>query len=509
VTFLDQVDADPDAPAVDDLTRQRTRGELLDRARRLGRWMLADGGVPVGGHLSVLMGNRVELIDLLLAAQQNGTWLTAVNWHLTASEVAYILDDSAATILFTDPEHEAVAREAAAAAGHEVPVVVAGPELDALAAHPDDEPFALDGPGGGTMLYTSGTTGRPKGVKRRRQPSLAEAMATTSRSGLVLGLDGLGPHLVTGPLYHAAPLGFAAIDLANGSELVLMPRWHESHCLQLIQERGVRNSHVVPTMCVRLLRLPEEERAAFDASSLHTVLHGAAPIAPSTKHQMIQWWGPVLTEYWGSTEGGVFTLVDAEAWLTKPGTVGKAIPVYEVFAVDADGERLPPGQVGTLYTHNLTTDEVFEYHQAAEKTAAAHLAPGTFTMGDVGHVDEDGYVFLSDRAANMIISGGVNIYPAEIEQVLIDHPAVADVAVFGIPDDEWGEQVKAAVELVKGTAPSPALADELLAFARARLAGYKVPRSLDFEDALPRHPSGKLYVRRLRDRYWQGRERKI
>ena len=273
-----------------------------------------------------------------------------------------------------------------------------------------------------------------------------------------------------------------------------MPRWDESQCLRLIQERAVRNSHVVPTMCVRLLRVPEEERAAFDPSSLSTVLHGAAPIAPSTKHQMIEWWGPVLTEYWGSTEGGVFTLVDSTAWLTKPGTVGKAIPTYEVFAVDADGERLPAGEVGTLYTHNLVTDEVFEYHQAEEKTAAAHLAPGTFTMGDVGHVDEDGYVFLSDRAANMIISGGVNIYPAEIEQVLIDHPAVADVAVFGIPDDEWGEQVKAAVELQDGYEPSTELEADLLLFARERLAGFKVPRSVDFEDELPRHPTGKLYT---------------
>jgi long-chain acyl-CoA synthetase len=355
------------------------------------------------------------------------------------------------------------------------------------------------------MLYTSGTTGRPKGVKRRRQESLEQTLGTSQGSGGLLGLDGKGPHLVTGPLYHAAPLGFAAIDLANGAELVLMPRWDEHQCLQLIQERGVRNSHVVPTMCVRMLRMPEEERASFDPSSLHTVLHGAAPIAPSTKHKMIEWWGPVLVEYWGSTEGGVFTLVDSEAWLTKPGTVGKAIPIYEVFAVDADGTKLPPGEVGTLYTHNLLTDEVFEYHQAEEKTAAAHLEPGTFTMGDVGYVDEDGYVFLSDRAANMIISGGVNIYPAEIEQVLIEHPAVADVAVFGIPDEEWGEQVKAAVELQPGYEPSTELEADLLLYARERLAGFKVPRTVDFEDELPRHPTGKLYTRLLRDKYWQDR----
>ena len=505
MSFLDKVAADPDAPAVDDLSRRRTRGELLDRGRRLGHWMLDDGGVAAAGHLAMLMGNRVEFLDVLIAAQHSGTWVTAINWHLTAPEVAYILDDSASTLLFTDPENEVVARAAAELAEREIDVVVTGPDFEVLAAHANDAPFALDGPGGGTMLYTSGTTGRPKGVKRRRQPSLGETLAMGGAAGLVLGLDGKGPHLVTGPLYHAAPLGFAAIDLANGSELVIMPRWDESQCLQLIQERAVRNSHVVPTMCVRLLRVPDEERAAFDPTSLSTVLHGAAPIAPTTKHKMIEWWGPVLTEYWGSTEGGVFTLVDSEAWLTKPGTVGAPSRATRCSPSTPQGERLPTGEVGTLYTHNLVTDEVFEYHQAQEKTDAAYLAPGTFTMGDVGHVDDDGFVFLSDRAANMIISGGVNIYPAEIEQVLIEHQAVADVAVFGIPDEDWGEQVKAAVELTAGFEPSAALEADLLLFARQQLAGFKVPRSVDFEDELPRHPTGKLYTRLLRDKYWQDR----
>ena len=505
MTLLDHATADPHAPAVDDLIRTRSRGELVDRAIRIGRWMLDTGGVEVGGHVSMLLNNRVEMVDLLVAAQLSGIWMTAVNYHLTAAEVAYILEDSGSSILFTDPDNERVAREAAGLVPGEVSVVVAGSALDAISTAGSDEPFPLDGPGGGTMLYTSGTTGRPKGVKRVRQASLGATLAMGAAAGMTLGLDGKGPHLVTGPLYHAAPLGFAAIDLANGGELVLMPRWDEAQCLQLIQERGVRNSHVVPTMCVRLLRLPDGERAAFDSSSLSTVLHGAAPIAPQVKQRMIEWWGPVLTEYWGSTEGGVFTLVDSTAWLTKPGTVGKAIASYEVFAVDGDGQPLPAGEVGTLYTRNLVTDTVFEYHQAPDKTDAAHLAPGTFTMGDVGHVDEDGYVFLSDRAANMIISGGVNIYPAEIEQELLEHPAVADVAVFGIPDDEWGEQVKAAVELVDGYEPSDELAAAIILFARERLAGYKVPRSVDFEAHLPRHPTGKLYTRLLRDKYWADR----
>jgi long-chain acyl-CoA synthetase len=507
VTLLHWAETDPHAPAVDDLVRRRSRGELVDRALRTGHWLQDEAGLPAGGHVAVLMGNRVELVDLLVAAQLAGLWLTAVNWHLTPSEVAYILQDSGSSVVFTDPEHERTAREAVALLAEPVEVVVAGPDLEAIAAGGRDDPFPLDGPGGGTMLYTSGTTGRPKGVKRARQPSLQATLTMGAAAGLGLGLDGRGPHLVTGPLYHAAPLGFAAIDLANGAELVLMPRWDEERCLELIDERAVRNSHLVPTMFVRLLRLPDERRAAFDGSSLSTVLHGAAPIAQTVKRRMIDWWGPVLTEYWGSTEGGVFTLVDSTAWLEKPGTVGKAIPSYEVFAVDPDGGRLPPGEVGALYTRHTVTDEVFEYHQAPEKTEAAHLAPGTFTMGDVGHVDADGYVFLSDRAANVIISGGVNVYPAEIEQQLIDHPAVADVAVFGIPDEEWGEQVKAAVQLAPGAEPSAELEAELLAFARTRLAAFKVPRSIDFEDELPRNPTGKLYTRLLRDPYWQGHDR--
>jgi long-chain acyl-CoA synthetase len=509
MSLLAHAAADPHAPAVNDLTQTRSRGELVDRAHRIAHWMLDDAGVAPSGHVALLMGNRVEFVDALVGAQLGGIWLTAINWHLTATEVAYILEDSGSTVLFTDTENERIAREAVALVPGEVAVVLAGPELDAISTSGRDDPFPLKGPGGGTMLYTSGTTGRPKGVKRSRQPTLEATLTMGAAAGMLLGLDGGGPHLVTGPLYHAAPLGFAAIDIANGAELVLMPRWDDSECLRLIDEHAVRNSHIVPTMCVRLLRLPEEERAAFDGGSLSTVLHGAAPIAPSVKQRMIEWWGPVLTEYWGSTEGGVFTLVDSEAWLTKPGTVGKAIATYEVFAVDADGAKLPPGEVGTLYTRNKVNTEVFEYHQAPEKTEAAHLAPGTFTMGDVGHVDEDGFVFLSDRAANMIISGGVNIYPAEIEQELIDHPAVADVAVFGIPDDEWGEQVKAAVQLAAGYAPSPELEAEIIDYARQRLAGFKVPRSVDFEVELPRHPTGKLYTRLLREKYWEGREKAV
>jgi long-chain acyl-CoA synthetase len=359
------------------------------------------------------------------------------------------------------------------------------------------------------MIYTSGTSGRPKGVKRRLPQTAALALAGARAYGVEVGLDGSGPHLVTGPVYHAAPLMFAVYDLLNGAPVVLMPRWDERRALALLRERGVHHTHLVPTMFVRLLRLPEEERARFQAPELHLVMHGAAPVSPAVKRRMLEWWGPVLVEYWGGSEGGVTTWIDAKEWLEKPGSVGRALPAFEVFAVDAEGRRLPPGEEGLLYTRHRRLARCFEYHGAPEKTAAAHLDPHTFTLGDIGRVDADGHVYLADRSAHTIISGGVNVYPAEIEQVIQEHPAVADVGVFGIPDEEWGESVKAAVELRPGYEPSPELAAGILAFSRERLAGYKVPRSIDFERELPRLPTGKLLIRVLRDRYWQGRDRRI
>jgi len=302
---------------------------------------------------------------------------------------------------------------------------------------------------------------------------------------------------------------FAVYDNANGSPILIMPRWDEHEALELISRRKVAHLHLVPTMCVRLLRLPEEERRAFSAPDLSLVLHGAAPISVPVKRRMIEWWGPVLVEYWGGTEGGVNTRIDSRDWLKHPGSVGRALPNFEVFAVDERGERLQAGEVGDLYCRNRSSERPFEYHGDPAKTDAAYLEPGVFTIGDVGFVDAEGYVHLADRRSNMIISGGVNIYPAEVEQVLQEHPSVEDVGVFGIPDDEWGESVKAAVELRPGEVPSPELEQEILAWAREHLAGYKLPRSIDFEARLPRHPSGKLYIRRLRDRYWADRERNI
>jgi long-chain acyl-CoA synthetase len=496
--IFDIAAADPDGIALDDLTRKRTWAEFLDRATRIAHLLRDELRLKPDDHVALLMGNRVEFLELTFGAMLAGVWITPINWHLKAAEAAYVIEDSGAQVLFTDEAHQVMARQLA---GTRVllPLDALEPAL-ADAAH---EPMPAEGPSGGTMIYTSGTTGRPKGVKRGRPPALGAALSDIASKATALGLDGSGPHMVTGPLYHAAPLLFAFYDQVNGAPLVILPQWDDARALELLQERAIRHTHMVPTMFVRMLNLPESTRSRFDPSALRLVLHGAAPMSVAVKRRMIDWWGEVLVEYWGATEGGTTTLVDSADWLAHPGTVGRALPSFEVFAVDDQGERLPPGEVGVLYCRHKKLRQVFEYHHAPEQTAEAHPEPFLFNIGDIGRVEEDGYVYLSDRKSNMIISGGVNIYPAEIEQVLQEHPAVADVGVFGIPDPLWGEAVKAAVELIPGRQPSPELEAEIRAFAREQLADYKVPRTIDFENQLPRYPTGKLHVRLLRDRYWK------
>lgn len=496
---------DPEGLAVDDFTRTRTWSQLLDRSTRVARFLREDRGLAPDDNVAVLMQNRVEVVELILGGILAGIWVTPINWHLSPDEIAYVIQDSGATVVFVDENYVDVAREIAPNSR----VVVAGQELDRLLDAASSDPMDVAGPAGGNMIYTSGTTGRPKGVKRARKPTVAAAMYFLGEYGVNVGLDGTGPHLITGPMYHAAPLMFSIYDNANGAPLIIMPRWEEEAALDLIMQREVAHLHMVPTMFVRLLRLPAEVKAKFNAPKLELVLHGAAPVSVEVKHAMIDWFGPKLVEYWGATEGGVNTLIGSEEWLEHPGSVGRTLPDFEVFAVDPTGKRLPPGETGDLYCRHKRLDLVFEYHGDPEKTKAAYLDKGVFTIGDIGWVDDDGHVFLADRKSNMIISGGVNIYPREIEQELAQHPAVSDVGVFGIPDDEWGESVKAAVELRPGFEASDTLENEILEFARSRLARYKVPRSIDFETQLPREASGKLYIRRLRDRYWHDQERNI
>lgn len=504
VALLERATSTPNDLALDDGVRTRTWAELVERSGRLARVLRDDLGLAPGDHVASVLDNRVEWFELALATLLGGVWLVPVNTHLQADEVAYVLADSGARLVFTDAAHRA---SIDAAAG--VPVIEVGDELDAHIDAVAPGPLDLDAPAGGRMHYTSGTTGRPKGVKRALPPTAGEYLALLGHLGRGVGLDGSGPHLLTGPHYHAAVGGYALFDLVNGAPVVMMQRFDAEATLQLIARHRIAHTHVVPTMMVRLLRLPADVRAAADTSSLTHVLHGAAPIAQSTKQAMIDWWGPVLTEYWGTSEAGTFTLISSQEWLAHPGSVGRPLPGVEIVVVDEHGKPLGVDEVGTLYCRMGDAPRPFRYHNDEAKTDAAYLEPGLFTMGDMGRVDADGYVYLVDRATNMIISGGVNIYPAEVEAALLGHPAVADVAVFGVPDEEWGEQVKAAVELTDGHAPSPALADELIAFARSKLAHYKAPKSVDFVDALPRLPSGKLRVHELKNRYWAGRDRRI
>lgn len=491
--------------ALDDLVRTRTWAQLEDRVWRLAEVLSARLGVAPGDHVAMIVGNRVEFVELVLASVVSGVRVTPVNWHLAADEMAYVVDDCAARVVFVDPGLDA-------ALGHawgDRCLVTLGVELEDLVASASGHPADLGGPAGGTMPYTSGTTGRPKGVERALAPSAAEQLVALVRAGSRVGLEGRGPHLVTGPMYHAAPGGFAVMGLLAGAPLVIMPRWDTTAFGDLIGRYMVATTHMVPTMFTRLCALDPDERSRLDPSSLRMVLHGAAPISGDLKERMIRWWGPVFVEYWGASEGGAVTLVDSAQWSAHPGTVGRALEGYRVEAYDEDGRVMSRGETGLLGAHHGGTDRVFRYHGDPAKTDAAYLPDGAYSLGDIGYVDSDGFVYLSDRADNTIISGGVNIYPAEIEAVLSAHPAVRDVAVFGVPDDEWGESVMAAVELVDVGAASPALEAELASFARGHLAGYKVPRRWRFEASLPRNEAGKVLTRLLREPHWQGRARSI
>ena len=482
---------------VDDLGTTRTFGELVERATRLGRAMRV-AGVPVGGHVGTLTENRAEFFELYLASMLSGVWLVPINGLLTPDEVAYVVRDAELALVFAESPLAALVPE-------DVAVVEFGAAYEDLVTGGDPTPFEPTDPPGSRFSYTSGTTGHPKGVKRAIPATLDAMLDGQRRAGRDVAMTGDGVHLVTGPAYHAAVGGFAFFDLCNGATLRIMRRFDAARSLELIEHDRVRRTHLVPTMMVRMLRLDAKARDR-DLSSLDLVLHGAAPIAPAVKQRMIDWLGPLLVEYWGTSEAGVFTRVDSEDWLTRPGTVGRPVTGFEVFAVDDDDEVLPPGEVGRLFCHTPNTPEPFAYWNAPEKTEAAYLRPGVFTLGDMGRVDDDGWIFLADRATNMIITGGVNVYPAEVEQALLEHPAIVDVAVFGIPDEEWGEQVKAAVEFAPGV---EAPAEEVIAFARDRLGRHKVPRSIDVHASLPRQPNGKLYLASLRDPYWQDHERKI
>ena len=453
--------------------------------------------------------NCSEALALFMATTQAGMYLVPINWHLTAPEIAYVLNDSNAKVLVASERFASACQAAADTA--ELPssgrfAVGDIPGFTPFSALTEGQPSTApeDRSAGAAMTYTSGTTGRPKGV--RRPVGVADPDLVAASQAGFLALFGIMPgspgvHLVCAPLYHTAVLNFATNHMHLGHTLVLMDKWTPETALELIAQHRVTSSHMVPTMFNRLLKVDAATRAKYDVSSLTHVIHSAAPCPIPTKHAMLEWWGPCIYEYYSASEGGG-TLATPAQWLQKPGTVGKAWPISEICILGDDKQRLPSGAVGTVWIR--MGEYRFEYHKDAAKTADA-WNDRFFTVGDAGYLDEDGYLFLSDRKADMIIAGGVNIYPAEVEAQLVTHPAVLDVAVFGIPHPDFGEEVKAVVQPVAGVSADQALVTELLAFLSERVAKYKLPRSIDFVSELPRDPNGKLYKRKLRDPYWQGR----
>ena len=504
--------ADPDRLAVVDADERPTSfGELAAAANRVTHALRALG-LRRGDAVAMVMPNHRAFLDLYLGTQQAGMYLTCVNFHLTGPEIAYIAGDCEAKALVVHERYAAAAVAAAEELGFPAERRLAVGRVDGfrdleelVEAQPGTPPEERTA--GQTMLYTSGTTGRPKGVRRPLPDSGPdEAAAAASLLSTLFGITpGPGVHLVAGPLYHAAPLAFGTGALHLGQSAVLMDRWTPERTLELIDRYRVTTSHMVPTMFHRLLQLPDDVRSAHDTSSLQSVIHAAAPCPVEVKRKMIDWWGPVIYEYYAATEGGG-TYVTPEQWLEHPGTVGQPFPGATVKILDDDGNECPRGEPGTVYMGSPLGQ--FEYYKDEEKTRSARR-DGLFTVGDIGYLDEDGWLFLCDRKADMIISGGVNIYPAEVEAALLGHPAVGDAAVIGVPDDEWGEAVKAVVQPSAGAEAGAALEAELLAFCRQQLAGYKCPRTIDFRDELPRYPTGKLYKRLLRDEYWQGADRRI
>jgi long-chain acyl-CoA synthetase len=485
----------PDRVALVSPYGDRTLAEVDAHANQFVRALRARG-VDAGNGLALLCGNRPEFVEVAAAAQRAGLRLTTINWHLTAEEAGYIVDDCEATAFLADATFATVATGAAEAAPRLKATVALGGAIagfdryEGVIAEQDGE--ALSDPVlGGTMLYTSGTTGRPKGVRRDTDARASLALAMLTR------YDGTRHvHLCTGPLYHAAPLAFSlAAPAALGVPIVLMDQWSAEQTLALVERHRVTHTHMVPTMFHRLLSLPDDVRNRYDLSSLAYIIHGAAPCPVEVKRRLIEWLGPIVHEYYAATEGAG-TSVAAEEWLAKPGTVGKVNPPDHVRICDETGEQVTAGTIGTVYLKAPAGP--FEYFKAPEKTASAYRG-NYFTLGDVGYVDADGYLFLTDRSAHLIISGGVNIYPAEIEAALLGHPAVGDAGVVGVPDDEWGEIVVAAIELRDGLEPSPGLAHEIVEWCRDRIAHYKCPRRVEFVGALPRHDNGKLYKHQLRE----------
>jgi len=500
--------------------RRRAHADVADRAARIAGG-LQQLGVKQGDCVCILMRNDIAFIEAAYAAMQLGAYGVPVNWHFKPEEVAYILRDSGTAVLIAHADllHQL---DGAMPSGVTVFSVPTPPEIRANYAIESDRMaapgFAIDleswlvqqAPYDGpalpqpqNMIYTSGTTGHPKGV-RRQAPTPAQGANAEAMRALIYGLKPGARALLPGPLYHSAPNSFGLRAGRLNGALVLMPRFEPEEFLRLIEAQRIDTIFMVPTMFIRLMKLPESLRRQYDVSSLRHVIHAAAPCPPDVKRAMIEWWGPVIYEFYGSTESGAVTFATSEDALTRPGTLGRVAPGAEMRFLGEDGRILPQGEIGEIYTR-ISGNPDFTYHNKPDKRGEIDR-DGFITSGDVGYIDADGYVFICDRKRDMVISGGVNIYPAEIEAVLHAVPGVHDCAVFGIPDAEFGEALMAVVEPQPGVTLDVA---EIRSQLKALLADYKVPRHIDIAARLPREDSGKIFKRRLRDPYWERAGRRI
>ena len=479
-----------------------TYGELEDRANR-GAHLLRGRGIVRGETVAYWLTNDPGVFEVYWAAQRCGLYITPIATGLTGEEASYIVANSGARLVVVNPEIAGLATLA----------VPPGVEMLTLAdwrrlcADLPATPIADESPGY-HMVYSSGTTGRPKGVRLplpQGEVTELSQLAAKARDGYGLGQESV--YLSPAPLYHTAPLVFTTNCHRLGATVVQMPKFDPEAALAAIERYRVSITQMVPTMFVRMLKLPDAVRTRFDLSSLHNVIHAAAPCPVPIKRRMIDWLGPIILEYYGGSEGNGSTAITSQEWLRKPGSVGRAtwgVP----HICDDDGHELPVGEQGLVYFEGGWD---FEYLGDADKTRDSRnpLHPTWSALGDVGYLDEDGYLFLTDRKSYMIISGGVNIYPQEVEDLLIAHPKVADAAVIGVPNPDFGEEVKAVVQPADPASAGPALAEELIAHCRAHLAAIKCPRSIDFDPSLPRLDNGKLYKRLIKDRYWQGHASRI
>jgi len=508
-----------------------TYRELNDRSNQVAQ-LLYDAGLRFGDHIAVLMENRPEYFEVCWAAQRSGLFYTAINHHFTVDEAAYIIDDCDARVLVISEAYRALAEELA----DKMPNVkvrllvgdqnvgradaaeprtaqrgshVSGYEryADARDRYPAEPPAEeLEGT---PMLYSSGTTGRPKGIRYNiERTPVGDMPGQMMMLTALFGMDEHAVYLSPAPLYHSAPLFYCMSTMRLGGTVVVLEQFDPEDALRVIEQHGITHSQWVPTMFVRMLKLPDEVRSKYDLSSLRCAIHAAAPCPTEVKLRMIEWWGPIIEEYYSATEGMGATYINSADYVTHPGSVGRTM-LAPIHIVDEAGDELPAGEIGTVYFEPATNRPGFQYHKDEAKTRDTFDAHGWASVGDMGYLDDEGYLYLTDRKTFMIVSGGVNIYPQEAENVLVTHPKVFDVAVFGIPDPEMGEKVHAVVQPTDWDAVGPELERELLEYCRSQLAHYKCPKAVDFDRELPRQPTGKLYKRLLRDRYWGNKTSRI